>query len=243
MTIGELAGDGDGQVSTPPTPIPVQPKGRPQEPGIGPSPAEPSKSVAQHPTVVGVIDGDTIDVRGAGGILPAGVTSRVRLLTIDAPEKGACYSRDATARTKALLPKGSGVRIERDTKLKDPYGRYLLYVWNEQGVFVNDSLVRSGHAKGVLYPPNDAHWPKISQANETARKAGAGLWSACPGPAPKPAETPKPADADNPAGLPPGPPAGIQDVDCSDLSGAVWVGAADPHRLDRDGDGIGCDSK
>ncbi|MGW0737048.1 excalibur calcium-binding domain-containing protein [Streptomyces sp. NPDC002851] len=40
---------------------------------------------------------------------------------------------------------------------------------------------------------------------------------------------------------PPGPPAGVPDVDCSDLSGPVWVGPSDPHRLDDDGDGIGCD--
>ncbi|WP_254705802.1 excalibur calcium-binding domain-containing protein [Streptomyces vilmorinianum] len=40
---------------------------------------------------------------------------------------------------------------------------------------------------------------------------------------------------------PPGPPAGVPDVDCSDLPGPVWVGPSDPHRLDRDGDGIGCE--
>jgi hypothetical protein len=40
---------------------------------------------------------------------------------------------------------------------------------------------------------------------------------------------------------PPGPPAGTPDVDCSDLPGPVWVGPSDPHRLDRDGDGIGCE--
>lgn len=39
-----------------------------------------------------------------------------------------------------------------------------------------------------------------------------------------------------------GPPAGAPDVDCSDLSVPVWVGPDDPHRLDRDGDGIGCES-
>ncbi|MFH8569481.1 hypothetical protein [Streptomyces sp. NPDC017993] len=40
---------------------------------------------------------------------------------------------------------------------------------------------------------------------------------------------------------PPGPPAGVPDVDCPDLDGPVWVGDDDPHRLDADGDGIGCD--
>lgn len=40
---------------------------------------------------------------------------------------------------------------------------------------------------------------------------------------------------------PPGPPAGVPDVDCEDLPGPVIVGPSDPHRLDADGDGIGCD--
>jgi hypothetical protein len=38
-------------------------------------------------------------------------------------------------------------------------------------------------------------------------------------------------------GLPPPPP----DLDCADVPGSVRVGASDPHRLDADDDGIGCD--
>jgi hypothetical protein len=32
------------------------------------------------------------------------------------------------------------------------------------------------------------------------------------------------------------------DLDCSDVREEVWVGDHDPHRLDRDGDGWGCES-
>lgn len=34
---------------------------------------------------------------------------------------------------------------------------------------------------------------------------------------------------------------GTSDIDCSDLSGPVPVGGYDPHGLDRDGDGVGCE--
>ncbi|MFE6227766.1 thermonuclease family protein [Streptomyces sp. NPDC057854] len=102
-----------------------------------------------------MIDGDTIEVRGEGEIITAGATAKVRLLEIDAQEKGTCFSREATARTQALLPPGSTVRVERGDELEDRYGRYLLYVWNEDGVFVNEALVRGDHAKSVLYQPND----------------------------------------------------------------------------------------
>ncbi|WP_435059922.1 excalibur calcium-binding domain-containing protein [Streptomyces sp. bgisy060] len=63
----------------------------------------------------------------------------------------------------------------------------------------------------------------------------------------RPAVSPKPESAaptaskDTNRSYPPGPPAGVPDVDCSDLPGPVWVGPSDPHRLDRDGDGIGCE--
>ncbi|WP_244230110.1 thermonuclease family protein [Kitasatospora albolonga] len=226
-------------------------------------PAEPSDATPTTPTtkpkppstaaappgvvVLRVIDGDTLEVRGEGGVLPKGTVARVRLLEIDAPERGACFADDATDRTAELLPPGSRVRAERDTELTDRYDRYLLYVWNEEGTFVNESLVRSGHAEADLHPPNDKHWPRISKAEDAARQAGAGLWTACPEPPKTSAPPPDPPDSpapDTPArpDLPDGPPAGVPDVDCSDLSGPVRVGPDDPHRLDRDGDGIGCDT-
>ena len=37
------------------------------------------------------------------------------------------------------------------------------------------------------------------------------------------------------------PVAAAADLDCSDLNGPVFVGAADPHHLDRNGNGIGCE--
>ncbi|WP_254643557.1 thermonuclease family protein [Streptomyces sp. BV286] len=100
-----------------------------------------------------------------------------------------------------MLPPGSSARIQRDAELTDRYDRYLLYVWNEQGTFVNESLVSSGHAEAVLFPPNDKYWPVISQAEDTARQTVAGLWAACP-------ETTEPSAPDTPArpDLPDGPP-------------------------------------
>ncbi|WP_406271767.1 hypothetical protein OHT93_21685 [Streptomyces sp. NBC_00191] len=58
---------------------------------------------------------------------------------------------------------------------------------------------------------------------------------------PTPENTEPTAPDENSHSYPPGPPAGIPDVDCSDLPGPVWVGSFDPHRLDADGDGIGCE--
>ncbi|MET9436506.1 thermonuclease family protein [Streptomyces sp. NPDC006551] len=144
------------------------------------TPVTPAQAAPPGPIVIRVIDGDTIEVRGTGRVVPDGTVAHVRLLEVDTPERGACYSRQATARTTELLPPGSTLRTESDVELKDRYDRHLLYVWNESGVFVNESLVRSGHAKAVLFEPNDKHWKTMSEAQTAARQAGAGLWSACP---------------------------------------------------------------
>lgn len=145
-----------------------------------PAAAQPEPVRQRGPVVLRVIDGDTVEVRGDGRVVPAGAVARVRLLEIDAPERGDCFSREATARTAELLPVGSRLRTERDVELKDRYDRYLLYVWNEQNVFVNESLVRSGHATSVLFEPNDKYAKTMAAAQAAARQAGAGLWSACP---------------------------------------------------------------
>ncbi|MET9516537.1 thermonuclease family protein [Streptomyces sp. NPDC002994] len=215
-------------------------------------PPEPPVTDGRSTVVERIVDGDTIEVSGDGQILPRDSSLRVRLLAIDAPEEGTCYSDEATARLEQLLPVGSTVRIERDKDLKDRYDRYLLYVWNEQGEFVNESLARTGHAEAVLFEPNDKHWPTISQAGDAAELNDSGLWSTCapetdtptPPDTPPPADTPPPTDIPEPAApegaYPPGPPPG-PDLDCSDIQGPVMVGSDDPHRLDRDGDGIGCE--
>lgn len=257
---------------------------------------------APNAVVERIVDGDTLEVRGLGGPLPRGRTVRVRLLEIDAPELGTCFGDAATDRLTALAPPGSRVRVERDQELEDRYGRYLLYVWNAEGRFVNRSLVKTGHAKADLYPPNDKYWPTIARAGDGARQGGEGLWSACPRkprppratppdvPRPDPPDLPEPDDApesdvpepddedsddqdsddrdfddqdsddrgsddrdhvpeppekpeppaDTDDSYPPGPPPG-PDVDCDDLPGPVRVGPDDPHRLDADGDGIGCE--
>lgn len=213
------SGGGGGDAKPPPAGGAPAETSEPNEPApqggvtdTGEAEAEPPVEIpptTDSPTVPGhvvdrIIDGDTIEVRGAGGILPKGQTSTVRLLEIDAPEVGTCYSAEATARIAELLPVGSSVRIERDKDLKDPYDRYLLYVWNDQEEFVNHSLVSTGHAEAVLYQPNDKYWPSISQAGSDAQGTGAGLWTACAEEtqAPAPPAIPEPAPPQD-AYLPP----------------------------------------
>jgi micrococcal nuclease len=127
-----------------------------------------------------VVDGDTVSV-GLGGR-----DEKVRLLGIDTPESVnpdtpvECFAKEASARTAALLPPGTSVRLVRDVEERDRYGRLLAYVYRvSDGLFVNLDLVRGGYARLLTHPPNVAHTDELVDAARAARESRRGLWAAC----------------------------------------------------------------
>lgn len=134
---------------------------------------------AQQMAVEYVVDGDTVVLAGEDGEVT------VRLLEVDAPESKhprepvQCHAVAAARALRRLLPDGSTARVLADRDPTDRYGRSLLYVWNRDGVFVNERLVRRGFARAVLFEPNDLHIARMRRAEERARGSGEGLWGAC----------------------------------------------------------------
>jgi micrococcal nuclease len=131
-------------------------------------------------TVERVIDGDTVVVHLPGG------DEHVRLVGIDTPETVdprkpvQCFGKEASNRTKALLPKGTIVRLERDVEARDKYGRLLAYVYRQQdGMFVNLDLAEEGYARPLTIPPNVAYAERFAAAAAEAQQSGRGLWRAC----------------------------------------------------------------
>jgi len=118
-----------------------------------------------------IVDGDTIHV------VSKGRTLKVRLLEIDAPERGQCWYSAATAKTKALLPAGKPVYLLRDRDPKDPYGRYLFYAWSHNGTFVNRYLVRYGYAQAILVKPNDKYIKLMRSEEAKAKRQRLRIWS------------------------------------------------------------------
>lgn len=134
-----------------------------------------------------VVDGDTIIVTPVGasaGVLVTGETT-VRLLQVDAPESRSrgdavqCFARRASAALARLLPVGSVAHVVADRERTDRYGRALLHLWNDDGVFVNERLVRRGFARAMLYRPSDRYAEVLRTAEGAARREGRGLWGAC----------------------------------------------------------------
>jgi len=127
-----------------------------------------------------VVDGDTVVVTISGK------KESVRLIGIDTPESVKpgtpvqCFALEASARTKALLPPGTPVRLEADVEQRDRYGRLLAYVYRlRDDLFVNNALVAEGFPVTSTSPPNVAHTAEFVASAAAARRAGLGLWSRC----------------------------------------------------------------
>ncbi len=135
----------------------------------GPRPAAvPAGATAAR--LIRVVDGDTIEV------LADGVTETVRYIGVDTPERGQPGYQTATAGNAALLGEGA-LWLARDRSERDRYGRLLRYVYNGEGVMVNEALVAQGWAQPVEYPPDTAHAEELRQAAVKAAQAGLGFWS------------------------------------------------------------------
>ena len=85
--------------------------------------------------VVGILDGDTIEV------LHNHYPERIRLSGIDCPEKGQAYGKKAKHAVSALV---FGKQVALQTHGKDKYGRTLADVLLKDGTNVNQELVKQG---------------------------------------------------------------------------------------------------
>ncbi|HEY1487287.1 MAG TPA: thermonuclease family protein [Micromonosporaceae bacterium] len=142
---------------------------------------------AQRIKIAFTRDGDTLEANAVAAGKPIPTTDRVivRLLGIDAPEvhgatgKPQCYSRDAYKELQRLVPNASTAWVVADQQLHDQYQRYLLYVWNSKGVFVNLQLAQGGYARMLSIKPNLARQAVIDKAVADAEAARRGLWGVC----------------------------------------------------------------
>ena len=204
-------------------------------------------------TVTKVSDGDTITLSTG---------KKVRLLQIDTPElsQAECYGQEARSALATLLNTPGQLSLMPDPNLDnvDRYGRLLRYVFLGK-TNINLKLVEIGAAAPYFYRGERGRYSaQILKAAQSAKDKSLGLWKSCPGTKLSPNDavttirtavratssaTSEPVKCDpNYAGcVPLSPP----DLDCPDIKrlglAPVKVIGTDVHRLDGDGDGIGCD--
>jgi len=146
-------------------------------PDAGPD-ASPAKPGAIPADATGAIveyvhDGDTLFLEDG---------RKLRMLGINTPEIGEnleCYGNEATAVLRGLLPEGTHVWVQQDVEPLDQYGRSLLFVYTDAGTNVNLELLREGAAEVEMYKPNVLLRDEVYAAEDSARAASLGLWSAC----------------------------------------------------------------
>jgi micrococcal nuclease len=136
-------------------------------------------------SVVRVIDGDTIVV------LVGGKNETVRLLGINTPEtvdprkSVECFGPEASEETKSLL-NNRQVLLQNDPTQsdRDKYGRLLRYIFRDDGLFVDEYLVKEGFAYEYTYLGASYKYQAEFKADQkNAKLAGLGLWasSTCSG--------------------------------------------------------------
>jgi micrococcal nuclease len=99
-------------------------------------------------TLERIIDGDTIDVMLDLGF-KVFTLQRLRLLAIDAPERGQPGHLEATHELAELLnPTGRQQPLILHTIKRDGFGRWLATVWVEgSDTSINDQMIERGHAR------------------------------------------------------------------------------------------------
>ncbi|MBI4174529.1 MAG: thermonuclease family protein [Candidatus Aenigmarchaeota archaeon] len=128
-----------------------------------------SLSRLEETYVTKVVDGDTIVI--AGG-------QRVRLLSIDARERGkSCYDEAKKRMEELVLLKN--VTIERDKENEDQYDRLLRYVYVGD-TMVNLQMVYDGLAVAYIYEPNEKYRDDFLEAEQAARQENGCVWANLP---------------------------------------------------------------
>ncbi len=210
-------------------------------------------SASAATTISRVYDGDTITLSTG---------EKVRFLQIDTPElsPAECYGQEARSALVSLLNTSGQLSLKTDPKLDkvDRYGRLLRYVFIGK-TNINLKLVEIGAAAPYFYKGDKGQYSaQILKAAQTAKSKSLGLWKSCPGTQLTPndavttlstavtstasaSSTGVKCDPNYAGCIPVFPP----DVDCTDIKrlglAPVKVIGKDVHKLDRDGDGIGCD--
>jgi len=198
-----LHAPGQQTPATIPTPSPAPLPGadsRPQEPGPVTRSPTGGGAIAQR-TAPRAIDGDTIEM-----MRPCGCVERIRLLGIDAPERGTKYAREAReALAEYLLDADVTLEADAAHEHRDRYGRLLAWAIlsphnrNASVLIAAEGLARSD----TRFPPG-RHGAEVRAAERSAIQARRGMWArdqptedppraAAPDPLPNDTGSPPPA--------------------------------------------------
>jgi micrococcal nuclease len=120
-------------------------------------------------TVSRVYDGDSFAISNG---------DQVRLIGIDAPEKGEPGADQAREFLTRLI-KGKQIRLESDQEDRDKYKRLLRYAYIGD-IFINAEMLKQGLAKTLFIPPNTRYQKEFLEIEKQASQRPSGLWATEP---------------------------------------------------------------
>lgn len=141
------------------------------------SPATLFAEVSRQSAVVHeVLTGDTLRLKG-GKIL--------RYVGVQAPPRQSIISLirqygEASFEYNRKMVEGKKIFIEWGPQIRDERGVLMGYVFLEDDAFVNLEILKTGHAKLRMPPPNKRYAADLRQAELEARRAKLGLWKEAP---------------------------------------------------------------
>lgn len=152
-----------------------------------------------------VIDGDTFLLSNGDKVRLTGIDTPESSGNIKAKRDSERSGKDVkvltqqgkeAARFVKQLAEGKEVRLEYDVQKRDKYGRLLVYAYDistlrndpkislsngivvnaNQEIFINGSIVGSGYAVPMTYPPNIKYSDLFKELYAEARSQRRGLW-------------------------------------------------------------------
>ncbi len=131
-------------------------------------------SVLEQRIVERVVDGDTLHLVGG---------DRVRLIGVNTPELGRDggvdepLAREARSALTAMLGTSRQVWLQDGAQGRDRHGRRLAYAFDGEGNSLSGQLIASGLGFHVAIAPNTRYAACLSELDDAARLARAGVWS------------------------------------------------------------------
>lgn len=127
--------------------------------------------------VVKVIDGDTITVEMNSKKETVRLIGINTPETVDPRKPVECFGIEASNKAKEILT-GKSVRLEADSIVgeRDKYGRLLRYIFLEDGTNFNKMMISEGYAYEYTYNSSYKYQNEFKQAKKEAKEAKRGLW-------------------------------------------------------------------
>lgn len=130
--------------------------------------------------VANVLDGDTFEIKIGKK------NQTVRMLGVDTPETVdprkpvQCYGKEASDETKSILSHYAvTLKMDKTQSMTDKFGRLLAYVYREDGLFMNEFLLKNGLAREYTYSKPYMFQKEFKAFEMAAKEEKAGLWKKC----------------------------------------------------------------